>query len=107
MAEAPYQRDWAPIGARHGLRISHATTESASDSWDDVWDVTFTVVAEDGSLVLRHAVPRSLAGEWVAALIAVLDVPAGALPDASTWGAQADALRVHRRQLRALPGTDA
>lgn len=110
VTEAPYQRDWRPIGERHGLRISHATSEQEVDGPGGgvvpTRMATFSVLAADGSLVLRHDVPYVLAGDWVAALIAVLDVPEGRLPAASEWGAQADALARHRMELAALPGTD-
>lgn len=108
MAEAPYQRDWRPIGARHGLRISHATGPSEPDDWGDadppVLATTFSVVRDDGALVLRHLVPYPLAPDWVHALIAVLDVPADELPAATTWGRRADELAAYRRELAALPG---
>lgn len=110
MPEAPYQRDWRPIGDRHGLQIRHATSEQDLDGPDGTpvptRVATFSVLAEDGSLVLRHEVPYALAGDWVAALIAVLDVPVGRLPSPAAWGAQADALARHRMQLAALPGTE-
>lgn len=110
MAEAPYQRDWRPVGERHGLRIRHATSEQQLDGPDGgtvpARVATFSVLAEDGALVLRHDVPYALAADWVAALVAVLDVPVGRLPPPGTWGGQADALARHRRELAALPGTD-
>jgi hypothetical protein len=110
VAEAPYQRDWRPVGDRHGLQIGHATSEAELEGPDGTLVparvATFSVLAEDGALVLRHDVPYALAADWVAALIAVLDVPAGRLPPPTEWGAQAEALARHRMQLAALPGTD-
>lgn len=108
MAEAPYQRDWRPIGARHGLRITHVTGPPDPGDWDDAdpppLATTFTVVRDDGALVLRHLVPYPLAPDWVHALIGVLDVPADELPAATTWGRRADELAAHRRELAGLPG---
>jgi hypothetical protein len=109
MPEAPYQRDWKPVGERHGLRISHATTAPEPGAWIAARGqrvTTFSVTGADGALVLRHEVPYVLAADWVSALIAVLDVPAGRLPPADGWGERPETLATHRRQLKALPQTD-
>lgn len=106
MAEAPYQREWRPIGDRHGLRISHRNAEGTGDDpASDGPAVVFTLLADDGRLVLRHEVPRVLAADWVAALIGILDRPVGRLHSPEEWGGQADELARLRRDLQALPGT--